>query len=72
MNIKYKHGSTEQGKEMLITEELENGTIPASMSGWTPSRRGVCGVAVFSFCLTLIILAVTGNNCMYDVYVVFI
>ena len=58
MNIKYKHGITEQGKEMLITE---NGTIPESVSGWTLRKRGVCGVALFSFCV-LIILAVTGES----------
>ena len=63
MNIKYNHGITEQGKEMLITEELEDGTIsqsPVSGSGWTLRRRGFCVLAVFSFCV-FIILAVTGE-----------
>ena len=61
MNIKYKHGVTEQGKEMLVTEDLEEGTISPSGSGWTLGKRGVYGVAFFSVCL-LIILGVTGNS----------
>ena len=64
MNLKYKHGITEQGKEMLITKELEEGTVSASVSGygWTLRRACVYGVVLFSFCVILIILAVTGNS----------
>ena len=63
MNIKYKHGVTEQGKEMLVTQDVEEGTVSTSGggSGWTLRRRGVYGVAFFSVFI-LIVLAVTGNS----------
>ena len=69
MNIIYKHGIREQGKEILVTtEELEDETIAPTVPAWTLRRRGVYGVALlFSFCV-VIILAVIGDslNCEFS------
>ena len=67
MNIKYKHGITDQGKEMLVTEDLEGGSSP-SVSAWALRRRGLYALALFSICITIMIWAVigTGNRDKYN------
>ena len=63
MNIKYKHGITDQGKEMLVTEDLEEGVRSPGASGWTLRRRGLYALALFSICVTMVItLTVAGNR----------
>ena len=54
MNIKYKHGITDQGKEMLVTQDLEGVSSP-SVSGWTLRRRDLYTLAFLSICVTIIV-----------------